>query len=195
MQPKASSKNFAGKINVTRIEIFNALRPIILLTGVPECILAEPNQQAPKGSYAAIEPFQGISEAGTIIRSSPSAEPRTLDISVDRQKRANVWINFYRTNALDYAQKVQGLNWLNEAQNRLFLLKIAWLGTTAVNNLTALQSNKREARAQVALTIGYEVKPDQPEQVNTIEYVDVVEQNSESDTIKTFNVQTDDYAG
>lgn len=50
---------------MTDKEIFLILRPHILrVTGVPECILADPNAQAPTGEYASVRPRQGISERG-----------------------------------------------------------------------------------------------------------------------------------
>ncbi len=50
---------------MTSLELFKLLRPIILtVTGVPECIMADPNAQAPTGPYASVRVRQAIHERG-----------------------------------------------------------------------------------------------------------------------------------
>ena len=142
---------------MTDEELFDLLRTIILLaTGVPECILADPNIGAPEGEYCSVRPSQSVENKGQpIIR---KANAGALDITVDvrAQLISEVSINFYRGEALHFARKLKGANKRPSISALLFAADLGWNRTGPVNNLTALQDDNQEQRAQISVYIMYE---------------------------------------
>lgn len=142
---------------MNNIQLFDIIRPIILsVTGVPECILADPNAPAPTGEYAAVRPKQSITERGqaNIIRTNGTGNE--LDVDVRAQIIAECSVNFYRGNAVDYAERLKQCNKRPDISEALFRAKLGWNRTSAVNNLTTLQSNNQEQRAQISIFLMYE---------------------------------------
>jgi hypothetical protein len=155
---------------MTNDQLFTILRPIILsVTGVPECILSNPNAPSPTGEYAAVQPQQTIAERGqaTIVR---TAKPGALmDVEVRAKIACTAWVNFYRGDARTRAARLKQCNKRPDISAALFAANLGWVGTSAVNNLTALQSERFESRAQIAINLWYETSD--PVEINTIERI------------------------
>lgn len=142
---------------MTDIELFQILRPhIMTVTGVPECILADPNARAPQGEYASVRPRQSVSERGQAniyTRDIPDNKVRT---EVRAQIVASCEVNFYRGRALERAEMLKQCHKRPDVAWDLYRHKIGWAGTDAVNNLTALQASNFEQRAQIVIKLWYE---------------------------------------
>lgn len=143
---------------MTSLEIFKILRTIVMtVTGVPECIFADPNAKAPLGPYASIRVRQSVKEYG-------QAHVRTIDLPVTRQVRydmrtqiiCDVNIEFWRGEAMQYAEKLKECHKRPDVPWILFRNRLGWAGTETINNLTALQSGNFEQRAQITLHLYYE---------------------------------------
>lgn len=161
---------------MTNKEIFAILRPIIMrVTGVPECILADPNAQAPKGAYCSIRPRQGISERGQANITTSTEPDRKIRTNVRSQIICRCDINFYRGDAMQYAELLKECHKRPDVTWKLFKHHIGWGGTEAVNNLTALQSSNFEQRAQITVRLLYETL--QSVVTNNIEHVETVLQD------------------
>lgn len=142
---------------MTSDELYDILQPIVkLVTGVPVCILADPNKPSPKGEYAAIRPKVNIGERGqpNIIRKT-SATPQSVDNDIQRQIECTAWVQFYRGEAMDRAELLKGCNKRSDISTMLFKNKLGWRGTGPVNNLTALQANNFEQRAQIEIKMWF----------------------------------------
>lgn len=176
---------------MTDIEIFDILRPLILdVTSVPECILADPNAPSPSGSYAAVRPQQGIAERGQ-ANVKRIAQPGALQkTEVRAQIVATCWVNFYRDNALLYAQRLKQANKRPDVSMTLLKNKLGWGGTDAINNLTMLQSEKFEERAQIAIRLWYETTDEAT--INSIERVQIGVEYEDGTLIETVDVETPD---
>lgn len=142
---------------MTREELFDILRPIIASkTGVPECILADPNKKAPSGEYASIEPFSNIVEIGTGGQTQKEIDAvdgdpdfKDLEITIKSSQEVQVSINFYRGGARDFANKVLQLDKHPSTHEAMLINGLGWMRTGSVNNLTALNQGNYEPRAQV----------------------------------------------
>lgn len=143
---------------MTSLEIFAVLRPIIMLvTGVPECIFADPNAKSPTGPYSSVRVRQSIRERG-------QANIRVTDIPLTREVRydiraqiiCDVNIEFWRGQAMEYAEKLKECHKRPDVPWILKRKGLGWGGTEAVNNLTALQSGNFEQRAQITVRLFYE---------------------------------------
>lgn len=156
---------------MTREELFDIIRPIILtVTSVPEVILADPNAPSPLGAYASVETKQAINQRGQAnIRRATSVTPQSVDVDIRAQIIADCSINFYRGNARDLAERLLQANKRPDISGILFTAGLGWFGAGAVNNLTALQSDSYEQRAQVTIRLAY-VTTD-PLVINSIEAI------------------------
>ncbi|AUR93275.1 tail-completion protein [Vibrio phage 1.186.O._10N.286.49.E3] len=142
---------------MTREELFDILRPIIVSkTGVPECILADPNAPAPSGEYASLEPFSNIVEIGTGGQTQKEIDAvdgdpdfKDLEITIKSSQEVQVSINFYRGGARDFANKVLQLDKHPSTHETMLVNGLGWMRTGSVNNLTALNQGNYEPRAQV----------------------------------------------
>ena len=173
---------------MTSLEIFKILRPILMtVTGVPECIMADPNAQAPTGAYASVRVRQGIRERG-------QANVRITDVPVTRQVRydvraqiiCDVSVDFYRGAAMEYAEKLKECHKRPDVPWILMRAGLGWGGTDAVNNLTALQSGNFEQRAQITVRLYYEAVD--IVDVNNIERVAAVVEDQKARTIQSVDV-------
>lgn len=176
---------------MTDEELFDILRPIILLvTGVPECILADPNAPAPNGSYAAVRPQQSITERGqaNVIRIGNNDATQTTKVRA--QIAATCWVNFYRDGAMSFAQKLKQCNKRPNVSITLLKNKLGWAGTDAINNLTALQSENFEERAQIAIRLWYETTDE--DVINSIERANIGVEYENGTLVTTVDVETPD---
>lgn len=179
---------------MTNQELFAKLRPIVMLaTGVPECILADQvgpgSMPAPKGAYATITPRQSISERGQANIVSRDIPGDQVEVDVRAQIMCSASINFYRGEALMYAERLKQANKRPDVSMMLFRAKIGWNSTDAVNNLTALQSANFEQRAQITIRLMYETSS--LPAINNILSVEVALQNEKARVIETFTVEID----
>lgn len=179
---------------MTNAELFAKLRPIVMrATGVPECILAEqpgPGQvPAPSGPYASITPRQSVSERGqaNVIASDIPGDLVRYDVRA--QIMCSVSANFYRGEALLYAERLKQANKRPDISVMLFKAGLGWNGADAVNNLTSLQSANWEQRSQITLRIMYETSS-LPE-VNNILSASVIMEDEKARVLEEFTVQTD----
>lgn len=168
-------------------EIFAILRPIVMrVTGVPECIMADPNAQSPKGAYCSIRPRQGISERGQAniyTSNQPDNKTRT---EVRSQIICRCDINFYRGDALQYAELLKECHKRPDVGWELFKYKIGWGGTDAINNLTALQASNFEQRAQITVRLYYETS--QHVDTNNILSVGIVTENDKGQVLQNIQI-------
>lgn len=142
---------------MTDVELFQILRPHIMrVTGVPECILADPNAKAPAGEYASVRPRQGISERGQANIYTSDIVGDKVRTEVRSQIIAQCEINFYRGQALRRAELLKECHKLPSVAWDLFKHKVGWGGAEPVNNLTALQASNFEQRAQIIIKLWYE---------------------------------------
>ena len=175
---------------MTREQLFDILRPIILtVTGVPECILADPNAPSPRGEYASVEPLLSIRQRGqaNMIRtdtapvSSPIGPVNDSNVDVRAQVIANCSINFYRGDPRYRASRLLQANKRPDISAILFQNKIGWNGAEPINDLSALQSHRREQRAQITIRLMYEITD--PVIINTIYSAQLIVENEKGDEL------------
>ena len=142
---------------MTNNEIFAALRPHILnVTGVSECILADPNGPSPDGAYASVRPRQSIRERGQANIIMTDGANDTIVYEIRAQIVASCEINFFRGEAMQYAEMLKECHKRPDVCWPLWKAGIGWGGTEPVNNLTALQASNFEQRAQIIVKLLYE---------------------------------------
>jgi len=143
---------------MTNEELFAILRNVVMtVTGIPECIMADQNVKAPLGPYATIRPRQSIAERGQANIYDKDIAGDKVHTNAKAQVVATCSINFYRGDAMRYAEMLKQCNKRPDISMALFRAKIGWLGTDAVNNLTSLQSSNWEQRSNINVRIMYEV--------------------------------------
>mgnify|MGYP001574972372 FL=1 len=177
---------------MTNKELFAKLRPIVMLaTGVPECLLADQigpgSMPAPQGSYATITPRQSVSERGQANIVSRDIPGNQVEVDVRAQIMCSASINFYRGEALMYAERLKQANKRPDVSMMLFKSKLGWSGTDAINNLTSLQSANFEQRAQITIRLMYETSS--LPAINNILSASVVLENEKAQVIQTFSVE------
>ena len=142
---------------MTNNDIFAALRPHILnVTGVSECILADPNGPSPDGPYASVRPRQSIRERGQANIIMTDGANDTIAYEIRAQIVASCEINFFRGEAMQYAEMLKECHKRPDVCWPLWKAGIGWGGTEPVNNLTALQASNFEQRAQIIVKLLYE---------------------------------------
>lgn len=142
---------------MTNNDIFAALRPHILnVTGVSECILADPNGPSPDGPYASVRPRQSIRERGQANIIMTDGANDTIVYEIRAQIVASCEINFFRGEAMQYAEMLKECHKRPDVCWPLWKAGIGWGGTEPVNNLTALQASNFEQRAQIIVKLLYE---------------------------------------
>ena len=173
---------------MTNEQLFAVIRPIIMqVTGVPECILADQKDaKSPSGAYATVRPRQSITERGQANIYDSNAAGNMVDVDARAQVIATCSVNFYRGDAMAYAQKLKQCNKRPNVSMALFRAKVGWLGTDAINNLTALQSANWEQRAQINIRLMYETS--NIDTVNNILSASVELQNEKAQVLQTFQV-------
>lgn len=172
---------------MTNEQLFAILRPIIMrVTGVPECILADQNAKSPTGEYASIRPRQSISERGQAHIYPINKIGDQVTVDVRSQVIATASVNFYRGDAMARVERLQECHKRPDVSMDLFRAKVRWLGTSAANNLTALQSANWEQRAQISIRLGYEVS--NINDVNNILSASVIIEDEKAQVLETFSV-------
>lgn len=179
---------------MTNQELFAKLRPVVMLaTGVPECLLADQigpgSMPAPQGAYATITPRQSVSERGQANIVSRNVPGELVEVDVRAQIMCSASVNFYRGEALMYAERLKQANKRPDVSMMLFKSKIGWNSTDAVNNLTSLQSANFEQRAQITIRLMYETSS--LPVINNILSATVALENEKAQVIQTFTVEVD----
>jgi len=179
---------------MTNEELFKKLRPIVMLaTGVPECLLADQpgpgSMPVPKGAYATITPRQYIGERGQANVTTRDVPGDLVETEVRAQIMCSASINFYRGEALMYAERLKQANKRPDISIMLFKAKIGWNSTDGVNNLTSLQSANFEQRSQITLRLMYEAIS--ISEINNILSVEVALENEKAQVLQTFTVEVD----
>ncbi|WP_448693589.1 phage neck terminator protein [Pseudomonas rhizophila] len=179
---------------MTNQEFFAKLRPIVMLaTGVPECILADQygpgSMPAPEGAYATITPRQYVSERGQANVTSRDIPGDLVEFEVRAQIMCSCSVNFYRGEALMYAERLKQANKRPDISIMLFKAKIGWNSADGVNNLTSLQSANFEQRSQITLRLMYEAIS--LSEINNILSVEVALENEKAQVLQTFTVEVD----
>lgn len=181
---------------MTNDELFDILYPIVLATGVPVCIKANEKRAdgsqvpAPDGEYAAIQAQQTIAQRGqaNIVRvGKPGA---LMDVEVRAKIACTAWVNFYRGDSRTRASRLHQINKRPDISALLFKNNLGWSGTSAINNLTALQSENFESRAQIAINLWYETSD--PIEINTIERIAGSVEYEDGTTVATWEIETPD---
>jgi hypothetical protein len=172
---------------MTNEQLFAILRPIIMtVTGVPECILADQNAKSPTGEYASIRPRQSIDQRGQAHLIPVNTPGNLVTVDVRAQVIATASVNFYRGDAMARVERLKECNKRPDVSIDLFKAKVRWLGTSAANNLTALQSVNWEQRAQISIRLGYEVS--NINDINNILSASIIVENEDGAVLETINV-------
>ena len=172
---------------MTNEELFAILRPIIMrVTGVPECILADQNAKSPTGEYASIRPRQSIDQRGQAHIYPVNKIGDQVTVDVRAQVIATASVNFYRGDAMARVERLKECNKRPDVSMDLFRARVRWLGTSAANNLTALQSVNWEQRSQISIRLGYEVS--NINDINNILSASVIVENESGDVLETIDV-------
>lgn len=142
---------------------------------------------APNGPYATITPRQSVGERGQANITSRDIPGDLVQYDVRAQIMCAVSVNFYRGEALMYAERLKQANKRPDVSMMLFKAKIGWNSTDAVNNLTSLQSANFEQRSQITLRLMYETLS-QPE-INNILSASVSLENEKAEVLQSFSVE------
>lgn len=134
----------------------------MLVTGLDDdhVVIRDPNIGAPAGEYCAVSINGGArryAKGGSKFTNiGPVASPIGNVYDVGQQVRQSVLrdvsLNFYRGNANDYAVIMLGAKQRGDVHYLLLTNGIGWISAGPVNDLTALQSNRYEPRAEVSAT-------------------------------------------
>lgn len=146
---------------MTRSNLFDILYPLIkTVTGLTQVILAdEPGAPAPVGPYAAIEPFSGFTERGQAEQRHTLYQRngyRDVQTTITRKIIVEVSCNFYRGDARYTAMKLKEMIKRPDVYQALMTANVGWQRTGPVNNLTALQNDVMEQRAQISLFLMFD---------------------------------------
>jgi len=168
---------------MTNNELFALMRQIVILvTSIPECILADQNVKAPSGAYATIRPRQ-TGQAGITLTGIPDDKVRH---TIKLQKTCDCSINFYRGSAQEYAELITECNKRPDVQELLMRASVGWNGADGVNNLTSLQANNWEQRAQVTVRLMYETE--QVVDTNAVTNIGISVQIESGDVVQSTDV-------
>lgn len=141
---------------MTRDELYAALVPIIKsMTGVPVVIPADDNKRSPSGPYAALEPHQTINQRGQSSIKRVKLDNGLVSKAVSTNMVIECAIDFYRGDARHMAAKLREANKRPSISMALMRAGIGWGGVGPINNLTALQGDSNEQRAQATFTVFY----------------------------------------
>ena len=145
---------------MTNDELYLLLRNIVMLvTSVPTAIKAFQSRPSPSGEYASIFVKPGrkpygqaiIRRTNTALVTSPIGQVHDVNHDIRPQVVAQASVNFYRGDAHEYASRLFEANKRPDVSALLFNAGVGWQKTGPVNDLTTLQSNQSEPRAEIEL--------------------------------------------
>jgi hypothetical protein len=172
---------------MTNEQLFAILQPIIMrVTGVPVCMLADQNFKSPTGEYASIRPRQSIDQRGQAHIVPVDKIGDLVSVDVRSQVIATANVNFYRGDAMARVERLQECHKRPDVSIDLFKAGVRWLGTSAANNLTALQSVNWEQRAQISIRLGYEVSD--INDINNILSASVIIEDEKARVLETIDI-------
>lgn len=172
---------------MTRDELYAALVPIIKsMTGVPVVIPADDNKRSPSGPYAALEPHQTINQRGQSSIKRVKLDNGLVSKAVSTNMVIECAIDFYRGDARHMAAKLREANKRPSISMALMRAGIGWGGVGPINNLTALQGDSNEQRAQATFTVFY--TDTVVDEIGAIEYVPFTVFDDKGHELTTANV-------
>lgn len=173
---------------MTEMDIFTVMRTVIMtVTGVSECILADQRGDiSPSVPYASVRPIQSLRERGQANIYKTNAANNQVQYDIRAQIIADCNVNFYRGDAMTYAQMLKQCNKRPDISMYLMKQKIGWLGSDAPNNLTALQAGSWERRAQITCRLMYETSD--VSLINNILSVGLALQNEKGNQIASADI-------
>lgn len=144
---------------MTDIDIYRLLRPAVLTaSGVPMVIMAAQNAPAPEGSYASIHVRTGAKDRGMAFKERrllPDNE--TFEHTIHSQPEVTCVVEFYRLGAKNYAANIQQIDKRDDIYWTLFKAGLCIMSTGPLLDLTALQADNHEERAQVSIYLRMQV--------------------------------------
>ncbi len=184
---------------MTDNDLYDLVHTIITtVTGLSNdhVIPADDNEESPDNAYASIKIGSSRGQRGqaniiksnTALVSSPIGNVRDVNHDIKAQVTVDVAINFYRGNAIEKAVNLFQANKRPDISDLLFVANVGWKGSSAVNDLTALQSKEREERSLITLTLMYEQS--QSVITNAIYSVQVIAENENGDIIQSETVNS-----
>jgi hypothetical protein len=183
---------------MTNEELYLIMQPIVqTVTGLTNVILADPNAESPLGEYCVIRPKQSITQRGqaNIIKTTGVA-PATANWDVRPQIICEMSLEFFRGEAMSYAELMMQANKridISEALYKAVPQPIGWQRAGNAINLTALQSDNWEQRAQISIYVMYElISTGNDINVESIEKVPFEILDAEGDEIASGEVVTPD---
>ena len=147
---------------MTNDDLFAVVRKMVMLvTGLDDVIIRDPNIGSPTGEYCAVEvagPARIFAKPGSrMYKVGPVASPIGNVYDVGQEVKTHVIrdvaLNFYRGTANDHAIKILGAPRRMDVHELLLRNSLGWVSTGPVNDLTALQSGSYEQRAEVTMVI------------------------------------------
>ena len=182
---------------MTNEELYKVMRQVTsLATGLPlSSIFQEnPNAKTKKGEYCSISCTQAKTQRGqanikhsdTAPVDSPIGQLVNVKHDVYTQLVAEVSVNFYRGVANDHAFALFQANKQPDVSALLFSNKVGWRNAGPVNNLTALQSESFESRAQVTIFVMYEVN--RSVDTNAIYSVGLIAEDEDTNVLESITI-------
>lgn len=184
---------------MTDNEIYDVFHQIITtITGLAgdHVIPADDNQPAPDGAYASIKVGQTRGQRGhanqvlknTALVTSPIGQVRDVEHDIRPQVTNDISLNFYRAGAGENAGLMYQANKRPDISQILFQAGIGWRNASAINDLSFLQSQEMEERAQLTITVWYEQT--QKVTTNAIYSATVSVENEDGDILQTETIDT-----
>ena len=172
---------------MTREEIFEIMRPIILLTtGVPHCYLATQNRPSCDGDYCIVEPKLNPRCIGQLTKSKFDDTTAATDITL--QYITECKIIFYRGPVMQYAERMPFSNFRSDVSEMLQRANLGWNRFEGPHDLRALQSAQWEPRAQLSVYLMYVVRTPTVE-VNKIDNVEVIIRDEKTRILEEIKIE------
>lgn len=167
--------------------IFEILRPLIMtVSGVPECILANQNNNSPKEAYASVQVRTNVSERGQANIYRKNEFNNQVEGDVRAQQVVTCVVEFYRGEANAMAASLQQMGKRSDVSWVLFKEKMSIRNVGTAIDLTALQSSNYEKRARIELYLWLESSSKYV--VNNILGTSIAVENEEGDVLQTIAV-------
>lgn len=152
---------------MTREDLFDVLRPLVLGTGVPEVVLYDEDADSPPGEYASIEPFRTTDSRGQGGLTLSDLSAGNLNATVRRVLEVTSEINFYRgSDPQAFAQALIGINEIPDISATLFKNGVRWVGAGPARDLTGILGggfrNEKRARIEIRLMLENKVSAEVP---------------------------------
>ena len=105
---------------MTEMDIFTVMRTVIMtVTGVSECILADQQDDiSPSVPYASVRPIQSLRERGQANIYKTNAANNQVQYDIRAQIITDCNVNFYRGDAMTYAQNSNWESWIADVLGR-----------------------------------------------------------------------------